>query len=96
MKNLCAYNGLAMVALLLPWVLLPLAKDRMALVRLPKASVSPEWPLVKGQQKRPVFIGQFGVMAQSATRGRKSPAISRNPLGAGAVVRRNRLQSDQT
>jgi hypothetical protein len=35
MKNLCAYNGLAMVALLPRWVLLARVKDRMALVRLP-------------------------------------------------------------
>src|ERR1035437_3699626 len=61
-----------------------------------RASVSPEWPLVKAQQKRPVFIGQFGVVARSSKRGRKSPAISRNSLGAGAVARRNRLQSEQT
>ena len=60
-----------------------------------RASVSPEWPLVKAQQKRPVFIGQFGVVARSSKRGRKSPAISRNPLSAGAVARRNHLQSDQ-
>jgi hypothetical protein len=31
--------------------------------------VKPEWPLVKAQQKRPVFIGQFGVMARSSRRG---------------------------
>src|ERR1035441_1984794 len=69
------------VSLLLLGLLNPVLKTSRALCaashfeRVQAESQGPPVRLVKAQQKRSVFIGQFGVVARSSRRGRKSPAI---------------------